>query len=116
MRKLMVVLVVFLSVQFINAQDNIVEKNVEYQQIDKQSKIAFIYQGDVLVEKGLLVDGKRHGVWQSFNEDGTLATEVSFEMGVKEGMWNIYKDAQLMYVLQYKDNALVKVENLALVD
>lgn len=117
MKNLLVVAGLLLMFTGLNAQgaSASLEKEVVLEKIDKHSDMAFIYQNGVLIEKGMLVDGKREGVWQSFNENGTLATEASFSNGLKNGVWNIYDGTALKYVLHYQNDARVQANNLAVV-
>lgn len=118
MKNLMIVFVLFLGLSTAQAQQGIgeISKTTVLQKIDKNTDLAFVYLGDALVEKGVLVNGKREGVWQSFNENGTIATEASFSKGMKNGVWNIYDGADLKYVLHYQNDARVQANNLAVVD
>jgi antitoxin component YwqK of YwqJK toxin-antitoxin module len=117
MKNLVVFAALFLMFVGLNAQgvSASVDKDIVLEKVDKNSEMAFVYQSDVLIEKGLLVNGKREGVWQSFNDNGTLATEASFSKGLKNGVWNIYEGADLKYVLHYQNDLRVQANNLAVV-
>lgn len=101
----------------LNAQEvyTTINKEIVLEKVSKNSDLAFVYQNKVLVEKGILVNGKREGVWQSFNENGTLITEASFSKGMKNGVWNIYENADLKYILHYQNDARVQANHLAIV-
>ena len=116
MKKLLIASIMFLGFTAVNAQNAMmnVETDVVVEKVDKNTSMAFVYQNDILLEKGLLVNGKREGVWQSFNADGTLTTEASFSKGVKNGVWNIYDGADLKYVLHYQNGSRVQANNLAI--
>ncbi|MFT4970660.1 MAG: antitoxin component YwqK of YwqJK toxin-antitoxin module [Chitinophagales bacterium] len=118
MKHLLIIAAMFFGFSSLQAQQEIreVNKNTVLQNIDKNSDLAFVYLGDVLIEKGVLVNGNREGVWQSFNENGTLATEASFSKGMKNGVWNIYEGAELKYVLHYQNNSRVHANHLALIN
>jgi len=96
-----------------NVKTNI-ESDVELVKIDKNTDLAFVYNNGNLVEKGILKNGKREGVWQSFKENGTLLTEASFSNGEKNGVWVIYDQAEVKYVLHYQNNVRVKASDLAI--
>lgn len=117
MKNLWIVLALVFSFNLASAQStsSSVEKDVILEKLDKNTQMAFVYQDGVLIEKGLLVNGKREGVWQSFTENGTLATEASFSKGMKNGVWNIYEGASLKYVLHYQNDSRVQANNLAIV-
>lgn len=117
MKHLMIIAVMFFGFSSLQAQQEAgqVSKKTVFQKIDKNSHLAFVYLDEVLVEKGMLVNGKREGVWQSFNENGTISTEASFSKGLKNGVWNIYEGADLKYVLHYQNDSRVQANNLAAV-
>lgn len=117
MRNLSIIFALVFSFSLASAQsiNSSMEKDVVLEKVDKNTQMAFVYQNGVLIEKGLLVNGKREGVWQSFTENGKLATEASFSKGMKNGVWNIYEGASLKYVLHYQNDSRVQANNLALV-
>jgi antitoxin component YwqK of YwqJK toxin-antitoxin module len=90
-----------------------VKREVVLKKVDAQSKMAFVYEDEVLVEKGLLKNGKREGVWQSFNTNGTLTAEASFSNGERNGIWVIYEGDDVKYILHYQNNSRVKAIDLA---
>ena len=115
MKNLIVAAGLLLMFLGVNAQGVIsnIDKDVALQKVTKNSDMAFVYQNEVLIEKGLLVNGKREGVWQSFNQNGTLASEASFSKGLKNGVWNIYEGSDLKYVLHYQNDMRVQANILA---
>ncbi len=118
MKKIMTIFAAVMTVNIAWAQLEIegVNKETVLESIDKNTDLAMVYLDGNLVEKGVLVNGKREGVWQSFNSDGTIATEASFSKGLKNGVWNIYEDEDLKYVLHYQNGSRVKANILAIVD
>lgn len=98
------------------SQTNInVTKEYKKSKIDKKTEQVFVYENGNLVEKGLLVNGKREGVWQSFDDMGRLITEASFAEGKKNGVWLIYNQTTLKYVLHYQNDKVVGVNDLLVV-
>ena len=51
--------------------------------------------------------GKNHGIWSSYNQDGTKKAEGTFENGKKIGAWFFWNDAVLIEVI-YKNNSIQK--------
>lgn len=115
MRRFSLILLGILMFSLAVAQENNkkVNQEVVLQKVDKQTDMAFVYLEGVLVEKGLLVNGKREGLWQSFNPNGTLAVEATFSKGMKQGLWVVYDATELKYVLHYDQDVRVKVADLA---
>lgn len=99
----------------LSAQSNTsgVERRVVLEKIDKNTQIAFVFQNDILFEKGMIKNGKREGVWQSFNEKGNIVTEASFSKGVKNGVWIVYDQAEVKYVLYYQNDQRIQANDLA---
>lgn len=96
------------------AQD-IVENysKTEFINLDKNTKMVYKFENENLIEKGILKNGKREGVWQSFNENGNLLVEASFADGLKNGVWIIYNGMEIKYVLHYQDGKRMKASDLA---
>lgn len=118
MRKFIAIVMVFLFLANTNAQNgnDKLNKEVKLEKIDKNTDLAFVFSNGNLVEKGLLKNGKREGVWQSFNERGTLIAEASFVNGKKDGVWVIYDRTDVKYVLHYKNDLRIKANDLAIAD
>jgi len=119
MKGAFIVLLLFGGILFSNvfAQDNAdVKREVVLKKVDAQCKLAFVYEDDLLVEKGIMKNGKREGVWQSFNSNVILTAEASFSNGKKNGIWVIYDGAEVKYLLHYQNNSRVKALDLARVE
>ncbi len=41
---------------------------------------------------GMLKNGKKEGIWQSYFDDGRLASKGEFKNGERDGEWEFYKD------------------------
>jgi antitoxin component YwqK of YwqJK toxin-antitoxin module len=55
--------------------------------------------------KGTIVDGKRHGLWESFYENGTKWSETNYAYGVREGKTVSYhKNGFIHYIGYYSSN------------
>ena len=85
MKKIVTIFAVVMTLNISWAQlgNEGVNKETVLESIDKNTYLAMVYLNGNLVEKGVLVNGKREGVWQSFNSDGTIATAASFSKGLK---------------------------------
>lgn len=61
----------------------------------------FYDNGQIKIE-GKTVNGKRHGVWKSFYENGLKWSETSFNMGLKSGITTTYlEDGMMRYKGQF---------------
>lgn len=113
MRELFSVSVMLVCVCFAFSQGDIeLKKEYVYNKLDKKTQQVFVYQDGNLIEKGIIVNGKREGVWQSFDEVGRITAEASFADGKKNGVWLIYKETKLQYVLHYQNDKRVGANDL----
>jgi antitoxin component YwqK of YwqJK toxin-antitoxin module len=61
----------------------------------------FYDNGQIKIE-GKTVNGKRHGVWKSYYENGLKWSETSFNMGLKSGITTTYlEDGMMRYKGQF---------------
>jgi antitoxin component YwqK of YwqJK toxin-antitoxin module len=61
----------------------------------------FYDNGQIKIE-GKTVNGKRHGMWKSYYENGLKWSETSFNMGLKSGLTTTYlEDGMMRYKGQY---------------
>lgn len=61
----------------------------------------FYDNGQIKIE-GKTVNGKRHGMWKSYYENGLKWSETSFNMGQKSGLTTTYlEDGMMRYQGQY---------------
>ncbi|MEZ4915378.1 MAG: hypothetical protein R2836_00135 [Chitinophagales bacterium] len=113
MKKIIGLISVLLCGVLVFSQNSInIEKEYKKTKIDKKTEQVFVYQNDKLIEKGILVNGKREGVWQSFDDEGRITAEASFAEGKKNGVWLIYDNASLKYVLHYQNDKRVGANDL----
>ena len=50
-------------------------------------------------KEGVYLDGKLHGKWVSYNEDGTKQTSGEYNQGEKIGTWTFYNAATINKVV-----------------
>jgi antitoxin component YwqK of YwqJK toxin-antitoxin module len=116
MRFLIVFLMLSGGIIFNNAiaqDDASVKREVVFEKVNAASQMTYIYENEQLIEKGMLKNGKRDGVWQSFNSNGNLTVEATFVNGEKNGIWVVYEGLDVKYILHYQNNSRVKAIDLA---
>ena len=64
------------------------------------------YSADqLLVETGAFLDGRPHGEWMRYNEEGKTIAQATYTFGSKEGRWLIWTDdATILYEINYANN------------
>lgn len=78
-------------------------QNFEHYQYNTEGKIIAVYSGtdynnfDFVkyydngkkMTEGAYLDGKKHGVWKTWNEEGKLTAKARYKLGEKSGKWMI---------------------------
>ena len=85
----------------IMAQENGYRKT--YIQEGELIKFSEYYENGQLAQTGFLLDGKNHGVWQSYDINGIKKSKGVFLKGKKVDRWFFWNNGQLLEV-DYKNN------------
>ena len=60
-------------------------------------------------ERGFLMNGKRHGLWQKFAQSGNKQSEISFNQGLREGLKYVWdSDGRLIYKVRFEEGRIVE--------
>lgn len=63
------------------------------------------YKTGELLANGKIVNGKRHGLWSSWFQDGKIQSELNFKNGLKDGINRVwYQNGQERIIGQYKND------------
>lgn len=65
------------------------EQQVENPKAKTENKVER-YANGVKKLEGKIVDGKRHGIWKAYHENGNLWSVGKFRHGVREGISTVY--------------------------
>lgn len=57
----------------------------------KEKQTGFWYNGDQLLAKGKLLDGKPNGQWEFYNQENKIQEKGRYLNGVKDGTWTAYQ-------------------------
>lgn len=94
------------------------EQKVDYKNIDNEIVQATYYFADnnTVVEKvGFFnKEGKLHGTWISYDEQGNETTIANYNNGNKDGAWTYFKKDKVN-IVTYKNNKIVNVDTKAVV-
>lgn len=76
-----------------------------YVQQGDQIKYTEFYKNGQIAQTGYFLNGKNHGLWTSYKQDGTKISEGTFENGKKVDAWFFWNETTLIEVT-YKDNTV----------
>jgi antitoxin component YwqK of YwqJK toxin-antitoxin module len=104
--KILLLLFAFLVVSIVSA--NGIEPNFKKQ--GKLIKGTFFYQDGTISQEGTYKDGKLHGQWISYDQNGKKTALANYTDGKKTGKWFFWSPKGLTEV-DYANNKIVKVAN-----
>lgn len=79
-----------------------------YTQEGEFIKFSEYHQNGQLAQTGFLLNGKNHGVWQSFDINGIKKSKGVFSKGKKVDRWFFWNNGELLEV-DYKNNIVQNV-------
>lgn len=92
----------------------------QHEVVDQMVKSTFYYEDGTIKQSGFYKDGKVHGQWVSYDENGRKLALGQYNDGKKVGKWffwsaeNLtevdYSDARIAQVKQWTNSALVFTE------
>ncbi|MCM5662418.1 toxin-antitoxin system YwqK family antitoxin [Galbibacter mesophilus] len=71
-------------------------------------KATYFHDNGAIAQTGFYLDGKLHGEWKAFNEEGKKIAIAKYENGKKTGKWFFWGDKSLNEV-NYQDNSIADV-------
>ena len=77
--------------------------------VDQMVKATYYYDNGQVKQEGYYLDGKLHGKWTSYNEDGTKLTMGEYNKGTKTGKWFFWSDTSLSEV-DFSDSRIAEVK------
>lgn len=70
----------------------------------EEGKFESFYPDKTLKAEGMVVDGKRDGIWTSYHPNGNKQSENEYENGVLNGKtYTTFPSGQIMYIGYYTD-------------
>lgn len=75
--------------------------------IPNGKNVGYFISGQISVE-GIMKDGKQHGEWTWWHEDGSRSSAVRFENGIKAGDQIFWEYGELIKVEKYKNGELAE--------
>jgi antitoxin component YwqK of YwqJK toxin-antitoxin module len=106
MRKIMSLLMLVCGALYMQAQD----VNPQYEQQGDLVKATFYHDNGAIAQSGFFRDGKLHGEWVMYNEDGKKVAIGQYNQGIKTGKW-FFWEGELLREVDYNNNMIVGVIN-----
>ncbi|WP_297334307.1 membrane-binding protein [Flavobacterium sp.] len=103
--KKIIIAALMLSAGVLSAQ----EIKPKYEVVNQMVKATYYYDNGNVKQEGFYKDGKLHGKWISFNEDGTKQALGEYENGIKTGKWFFWNNVTLNEV-DYTDSRVADVK------
>ena len=72
-------------------------------------KATYYYDNGQVKQEGYYLDGKLHGKWMAYNEDGSKQSIGEYNKGTKTGKWFFWSDASLNEV-DFSDSRIAEVK------
>ncbi|GLU43041.1 toxin-antitoxin system YwqK family antitoxin [Allomuricauda sp. NBRC 101325] len=91
---------------FISAQD----VKPTYEKEGKMVKATYYHDNGEIAQVGTMLNGKLHGTWFMFNEQGKKIASGQYENGMKTGKWFFWKEDVLREV-DYTDSRIANVKD-----
>lgn len=110
MKKILLFFLILLTFHFTNAQG---DNNIKMVKSGELVEVTIFYNNGNVMQHGFMTPkSELHDTWESYYEDGTLKCEATYDKGKKVGTWHYYYPNALTKRVTYKDNKVVKVEEL----
>lgn len=77
--------------------------------VDQMVKATYFYDNGQVKQEGFYLDGKLHGKWISYNQDGSKQTMGEYENGNKTGKWFFWNESALSEV-DFANSRIVEVK------
>ncbi len=90
--------VVIVAVLLVSGMMFAQEVEPKFEVVDNMVKATYFYENGQVKEQGFYLDGKLHGKWVSYNQDGTKQTIGEYNEGQKTGKWFFWNENALSEV------------------
>ncbi|EIJ38511.1 toxin-antitoxin system YwqK family antitoxin [Galbibacter orientalis] len=85
-----------------------VENKPKLEKEGEMVKATYFHDNGSIAQTGFYLDGKLHGEWKSYNEEGKKIAMAEYNNGKKTGKWFFWNEDSLKEV-NYEDNRIAKV-------
>ncbi|WP_130733306.1 toxin-antitoxin system YwqK family antitoxin [Flavobacterium sp. J27] len=85
------------------------EVEPKYEVVNQMVKATYFYDNGQVKQEGFYLDGKLHGRWVSYNQDGSKQAMGEYDKGNKTGKWFFWNDTALNEV-DFADSRIAEVK------
>lgn len=86
------------------------QKEAKHEIEGEQVKSTYYYENGQIRQEGFYKDGKVHGKWISYDQNGTRTAVGEYTNGMKTGKWFFWNNSKLSEV-DYSDSRIASVKN-----
>lgn len=101
--------VVIAAVLLVSSLSFAQEVKPKFQVVDQMVKATYYYDNGQVKQEGYYLDGKLHGKWVAFNEDGSKQSIGEYNKGAKSGKWFFWNENSLNEV-DFTDSRIAEVK------
>ena len=77
--------------------------------VNEMVKATYFYDNGQVKQEGYYLDGKLHGKWMAYNEDGSKQSIGEYNKGTKTGKWFFWNDT-LLNEVDFSDSKIAEVK------
>lgn len=103
--KKIIIAALLLSAGVVSAQKIEPKYTIENEMV----KATYFYDNGQVIQEGFYKDGKLHGKWVAYNEDGSKQSLGEYNDGSKTGKWFFWGESALNEV-DFKDSRVAEVK------
>ncbi len=109
MKRVILLLGLVLGVFIANGQD---KKDQNFNEETKLIEVTYYHENDVISQQGTFnLEGKLHGKWTSYSEEGTKIAEGSYNNGLKTGTWYFWSN-DVVKEIEYDNNVIASIDGI----
>ncbi|MBT8294116.1 MAG: nicotinic acid mononucleotide adenyltransferase [Eudoraea sp.] len=106
MRRITILLVFTLTLTGVYAQQKKEQKLIKETNL---IEVTYYHNNDQVSQQGTFnLDGKLHGKWISYDEQGVKIAEGSYENGIKTGKWYFWSDNKVKEII-FDNNSIASI-------
>ncbi|WP_343487095.1 nicotinic acid mononucleotide adenyltransferase [Allomuricauda sp. d1] len=79
-----------------------------YEKVGDMVKATYFHDNGEIAQTGFYLNGKLHGQWRMYNEEGKKIATGKYEMGQRSGKW-FFWEGQTLKEVDFTDNRITNV-------
>ena len=69
----------------------------------------YFHENGLIAQKGFFKNKKLFGYWETFDVEQNKISSGFFSENIKIGMWNYWKDEEIIQIISYSNNSMVAI-------